>query len=175
MFSLGQHMIQWQSCSHSKKMNYGVKLLLVPPRLCRCTLLQIAFGEDEVSDEVLLPDFMFYLCQDDRALLTRALGGFSDLSDSDQEELLNFYAVYGMQRRPTNGTLNEDPLTIAREVLVERPAKFIRIPEEFAALFFSQLTVEKVTVMYAKLRPTAAAVAACIIAVNEAMMRAEDV
>ena len=69
----------------------------VPPRLCRCTLLQIAFGEDEVSDEVLLPDFMFYLCQDDRALLKRALGGFSDLSDSDQEELLNFYAVYGMQ------------------------------------------------------------------------------
>ena len=77
---------------------YTVALLhQVPPRLCRCTLLQIAFGEDEVSDEVLLPDFMLYLCQDDRALLTRALGSFSDLSDSDQEELLNFYAVYGMQ------------------------------------------------------------------------------
>ena len=62
---------------------------------------------------------------------------------------------------------------------MERPAKFIRrmmqgIPEEFAALFFSQLTVEKVTVMYVKQRPTAAAVAACIIAENEAMMRAED-
>ena len=76
--------------------------------------------------------------------------------------------------------MNEDLLTIAREVLVERPAKFIRrmrqgIPAEgLYALFFSQLTVEKVTVMYVKLRPTAAAVAACIIAENEAMMKAED-
>ena len=69
----------------------------VPPRLCRCTRLQTAFGEDKVSDEVLLPDIMLYLCQDDRALLKHAHGGFSDLSDSDQEELLNFYAVYGMQ------------------------------------------------------------------------------
>ena len=94
-----------------------------------------------------------------------------------ESSFLNF--IFSLQRRPTNGTLNEDLLTIAREVLVERPAKFIRrmrqgIPEEFAALFFSQLTVEKVTVMYVKLRPTAAAVAACIIAENEAMMRAED-
>ena len=94
-----------------------------------------------------------------------------------ESSFLNF--IFSLQRRPTSGTLNEDLLTIAREVLVERPAKFIRrmrqgIPEEFAALFFSQLTVEKVTVMYVKLRPTAAAVAACIIAENEAMMRAED-
>ena len=50
----------------------------VPPRLCRCTLLQIAFGKDKVSDEVPLPDV-------------------SNLNDSDQEELLNVYAVYGMQ------------------------------------------------------------------------------
>ena len=56
---------------------YTVGLLhQVPPRLCRCTLLQIAFGNDEVSDEVLLPNFMLYLCLDDRTLLKRALGGF---------------------------------------------------------------------------------------------------
>ena len=55
-------------------------LLQVPPRLCRCTLLQIAYGEDEVSDKVLLPDFKLYLCQDDRALLKRALASVTTVT-----------------------------------------------------------------------------------------------
>ena len=41
------------------------------------------------------------------------------------------------------------------------------IPAEFTALFFAQVAVEKVTVTYAKLQPTAAAVVlACITAEN---------
>ena len=71
----------------------------MPPRLCRCTWLQIAFVECQMSDELLLPDFMLCLCLDDRALLKRALVGFNDLGDRDKEELLNFYAVHGMQVR----------------------------------------------------------------------------
>ena len=69
----------------------------VPPRLCRTTLLQLAFGEDGISDEMLLSDFLMYLSRDERALIGRALADYDSLGDTDNDQLIDFYSVHGMQ------------------------------------------------------------------------------
>ena len=71
----------------------------VPPRLCRTTLLQLTFGEEEISDEILLPDFLMYLCRDDRALIERALADYDYIGDRGKDQLLHIYSVHGMQVR----------------------------------------------------------------------------
>lgn len=72
-------------------------LHLVPIRLCRTTLLQLASGDDEVSDEVLLADFLMYLSHDDKALIRRALDNFDHITANEKGQLLDFYALYDMQ------------------------------------------------------------------------------
>lgn len=70
-------------------------------------------------------------------------------------------------------------MCIAREVLVEKPAKFVRrmrqgIPEAYIDLFFSQLTADKITTMYDELRPTSTAVVARIVAEDERGLPREE-
>lgn len=80
---------------------------------------------------------------------------------------------------PKKTSFKEDILCIAKEVLVVKPARFVRkmrqgISAVYATRFFSQLTMDKINNMYAELRPKSGAVAAVIVADNEQAIRPKD-
>ena len=131
----------------------------IPSRMSRSFLLSLIYDTEAVSDEIALQDFLLYLTAPERMLVHKARSQFSKLTETEFNNLLTMYSVYGLLERPKAAEIDEQLKTMARNELIDRPAPLISlirkgIPETHKNIFWSCLTLPLVDYIFEAQRPT---------------------
>ena len=133
------------------------ELKYLPFKMCKSFIVVCLFGEESVSDEMLLESFKAYISQDERELVTKAVN--ASMNEEMQSEWLDFLDRFSCKRVP-----NGDPasikmvlLELAHKELIQEsnyiieswvgPFKRLRNCPEFES-------VEKVEELYGNARPS---------------------
>ncbi|KAK7904900.1 hypothetical protein WMY93_017507 [Mugilogobius chulae] len=90
-----------------------------PCRLAPVFAVTVIFGENEVSDDMLLKNLLLYISQSERDLINTALK--EDLDDEDKDELLETLDHLGVKTKPTKENLQDILLKAAHKQLIQKP------------------------------------------------------
>lgn len=107
--------------------------------------------EEDVKPEMLLEDFVSYLCPTERDLVQHALEGCID--DDEQEDLIDFFDRYGCRKVPMQDEMTSQVIQIAHKQLIQRPKYALDKMKEVALSMYFPSCVE-IKAMYKSKRPT---------------------
>ena len=93
------------------------QLNFFPAKLNQAFIIATLFGENEVSQDVLLNSFLSYLSRDERALVENALR--HSLNDEQSEEWLDFLDRFGCKQEPTPEQIRDTILEIAHKEQIQ--------------------------------------------------------
>ena len=129
--------------------------------------LNVISDTTEIEEEVLLEDFLLFLDNEDRTALQQAMDNYSALSEEDSEKVQNIFVKFDMGCVLKEDTIKTQTLKMARNELVIKPRSLCEkiregIPEIHFAQFWSQMSLDHLTVLYDRLKPTSNKVLACL-------------
>ncbi|KAK3107671.1 hypothetical protein FSP39_019581, partial [Pinctada imbricata] len=139
----------------------------IPMAICKSTMMVTIIDATEIAEDVLLEDFLLYLDNEDRTLLQSAMDHFQDLSEDELDKVQNIFVKFDMGCVLQEETLHKQILKMAQNELVIKPRSLCEkmregIPEVHYAQFWSQMSLDHLTVLYDRLKPTPNKVLACL-------------
>lgn len=151
----------------------------LPARISRVTLAMITCDdviESVISDDILLQEFLLFLTAEHKALLRKNL---SEFTDNDRDALIDFFSEYRMYAIPSADTIRDNVITIARDVLVDKPLPLINLMRNGICLqhrqeFWSHLTMDHISHLCASQMPNPQKVIDALETENEDLRFDED-
>lgn len=125
-----------------------------PCRLSPAFAVSLIFGENEVSDDVLLESLLMFVNQSDRELITTALK--EDLSEDDRDELIDLLDRFDVTALPTQNNLKGILLKVAHKQLIQKPRYACEKMSLIAGASLKEafVSTEHVLIMYENKKPT---------------------
>ena len=109
---------------------------------------------EDVKPEMLLEDFVSYLCPTERDLVQHALEGCID--DDEQEDLIDFFDRYGCRKVPMQDEMRSQVIQIAHKQLIQRPKyaldKMKEVAQTGLSMYFPSCV--EIKAMYKSKKPT---------------------
>ena len=132
----------------------------IPILFCEASLVAVIHGQDNVTDDVLLRSFHFYISQFERDILKRF--ATEDSKDpSVVDTMWSIYTRFGMTCSPADSLvhLNVHIMEMARSEFLFKPMVFLQwikegIMDSDMQLITSQLSFEKIQELYEVLPPS---------------------
>lgn len=109
---------EWQAMS--RLLIYGLSFDYFPDRLCIAFLSSCLFGEEVVTDTMLLNSFQSYVAKDEADVLERCLSD-PDVDPSNDEDVLEFLSSYKCYKVPTKDNLKKIILELAHQEIIQKP------------------------------------------------------
>lgn len=125
-----------------------------PCRLSPAFAVSLIFGENEVSDDVLLESLLLFVSHSDRKLLTTALK--EDLSEEDRDELIDLLGHLDVTALPTQNNLKGILLKVAHKQLIQKPRYACEKMALIAGTSLKEafVSTQHVLLMYENKKPT---------------------
>lgn len=125
-----------------------------PCRLAPVFAITVVFGENEVTNDMLLKNLFLYVSQSERDLITTALN--EDLSVEDKDELLDVLDRLNVTIIPTKDNLEGILLKVAHKQLIQKPRYSAEKMSFIASAFFKNtfLRPQDMIQMYEDKKPT---------------------
>jgi hypothetical protein len=142
-------------------------LRFMPIQLSKSTMIVLIYNSTEVEDNTLIEDFLNYVEHDERMLLKQAINNFATLSETQTETLQNLFFRFDMSCLVKATTFRSQLVKIARNELCLKPRPLCEkirqgIPDDHFEAFWSHLTVDHITRLHFRLKPTVKKVLECI-------------
>lgn len=150
----------------------------IPPNLSISCLINIIF-DCEVDEDFLFNDFLLFLTDREKSLVSKAVNSFDLLTNREVDRLTSLYTAYKFLDIPRKSTIKQQLFAIADQELVQKPQRLCTqmrkgIPNCHLQGFWGQLSVDHLSYMLHKQRPTAEKVACCLVSAEENITNAED-
>ncbi|CAH0563045.1 unnamed protein product [Brassicogethes aeneus] len=130
----------------------------IPTMLCKTVFLKLSSAETDIPNEILLEDFFFFLTPSERSLIFKAKNKFDQLTNIEQDLLLEFFATFGLAELPKASEIEDQLHIIARNILCLESNNFLKLIKDgiplFCENFFEELSVNKVNALFAQQAPT---------------------
>lgn len=131
-----------------------------PIPMCKSTIIAMIYDTTEVAAETLLEDFLYFLDDHERALVTSAINHYSSLTTGQVEELADVFERFNYGAMPTEDTFKHHVTQLARHVTCIRPRTLLElmrsgIPQPHFEHFWSRFHINTLDVLFKVLRPTA--------------------
>lgn len=125
-----------------------------PCRLSPAFAVSLIFGENEVSDDLLLESLIMFVSQSDREIMTTALK--EDLSEDDRDELIDLLDRLDVTVLPTQNNLKSILLKVAHKQLIQKPRCACEKMSLIAGASLKEafVSTEHVLLMYENKKPT---------------------
>lgn len=136
-----------------------------PIPMCKSAIIAMIFETTDVSQETILEDFLYFLDEIDRRLVTTAIYGFSNLTNDEKTELGTIFERYDYAVVLTESNFHQHLAQLARHVVCVRPKTLLDkmrsgIPQVHMQHFWSFLHQDLLTILFQALQPTASRVIA---------------
>ena len=109
---------EWQAMA--RVLIYGLSFDYFPDRLCIAFLSSCLFGEEVVTDNMLLSSFQSYVAKDEAEVLARCISD-SDVDPSDDEDILEFLSSYKCYKLPTKDNIKQIIVELAHQEIIQKP------------------------------------------------------
>ncbi|VDI39265.1 Hypothetical predicted protein [Mytilus galloprovincialis] len=139
----------------------------IPISICKSCMMVTIFNTTHIESNTLLEDFLLFVDLKDRNLIQSALNDFSGLSEDQKEDLQNLFYQFEMGCILKEETFRDQLLNMARNELVLKPRSLceklrLGIPEVHFDQFWSQMTIDHISILHARLKPTPEKVVKCL-------------
>ena len=91
-----------------------------PYMMSQAFIMSILFGENSVSEDILLHNFTKYVAKDEEQVISEALKGNLG-EDGDMSELLDLLDRFDCRKLPTKSNIKQIILELAHKELIQRP------------------------------------------------------
>eukprot|EP00057_Strongylocentrotus_purpuratus_P008239 XP_011662713.1 PREDICTED: uncharacterized protein LOC105437616 [Strongylocentrotus purpuratus] len=137
-----------------------------PSYIAKSVYIAIVFNSD-VNETCLLEDLKEYVTRPERRLISKALSDFDSMSPADVDDLTQVFMACDFHAIPSKGEVRAQLLAIADLIFVQKPAPIYRlirqgIPEEHILTFWSQLSIDDISIILKAQKPTPRRVSAAI-------------
>ncbi|CAH0562834.1 unnamed protein product [Brassicogethes aeneus] len=131
----------------------------LPAKYCSSFLLQIADSNVKIENATLINDFLKYITVFEFKLVRKALNRYSDLNLQEIDQLTGLFNTYNLFELPKKEEIEEQIITIAKEIFIEKPSTLIAevrkgIPLLSFERFWSKLTINMIDQIYSMQCPT---------------------
>ena len=145
----------------------------LPLQLSPAFITTCLFGDEALTDDLLLDSFRFYLSSEERATLDECLAGTLSPNDGEILHLLSSFICY---RNPTEENLKEIILELAHQEIVQKPRyvtdcwspiitilkKLIKTPDDLSKLYKERKPTPKKVVQLLEASPFSDAERCCL-------------
>ena len=90
-----------------------------PDRLCIAFLSGCLFGQEVVTDKLLLSSFQSYVAKDEADVLTRCISG-TDVDPSDDEDVLEFLSSHTCFKVPTKENIKTIIIELTHQEIIQK-------------------------------------------------------
>lgn len=119
------------------------------------------------AENVLHDDFLLFVTITERKLIKKSIDSFSTLTQTEMDDLIDFFQSFGLLELPKENEILEQIRTISENVLCKEPYELIKKMKDGIPLlheqFFLNLTYEKLKLFYKKEKPTALKIVNCLV------------
>lgn len=134
--------------------------------IARSVYIALVFNSD-VHESCLLEDLKEYITRVERRLISKALSDFDSMTAADIDNLTQVFTACDFHAIPSKGEVRAQLLAIADLLFVQKPAPIYRlirqgIPEEYIPTFWSQLSIDDISMLLKAQKPTPRRVSAPI-------------
>lgn len=139
----------------------------IPISICKSCMMVTIFNTTHIEANTLLEDFLLFVDLKDRTLLQEALNDFSALTEEQRADLQNLFYQFDMGCILKEETFRDQLLNMARNELCLKPRSLCEklrqgIPEVHFDQFWSQMTIDHIGILHARLKPTPEKVIKCL-------------
>lgn len=139
----------------------------IPISICKSCMMVIIYNTTHIESNTLLEDFLLFVDLKDRVLIQEALNDFSTLSEEQIQDLQNLFYQFEMGCILKEETFRDQLLNMARNELCLKPRSLCEklrqgIPEVHFDQFWSQMTIDHIGILHARLKPTPEKVIKCL-------------
>ena len=129
--------------------------------------------------QVKLFSFRMMLTSLERELVDKAMDSYESLETEEKKSLTTMYSLWDFTALPNPRKIRSQILTIAENQMIDKTAKFVSymrkgIPANQMELFWSQLTIDSITSLFLKQKPTPEGVVACMKVEDEYVLKPEE-
>lgn len=96
-----------------------------PIYLCKAFILGCLLGPDNISDTTLINSFIEYIPAEDRECLKKALGDMDNITEEENDDLLDILSRYRCRTLPRKETISKVVSTVAHKELLQKPKYII--------------------------------------------------
>ncbi|XP_060577479.1 uncharacterized protein LOC132734702 [Ruditapes philippinarum] len=130
-----------------------------PIHMCKSTIIAMIYETTDVSAEILLEDFLYFLDSHDRNLVTTAINDYSSLTSDQADELMTIFERYEYAIRITAENFKHHVTQLARHVTCIRPKPLLDkmrsgIPQSHLEHFWSNFHLKTLGILFRALKPT---------------------
>lgn len=151
---------QWETIGRILLKGY-VSCNYFPLNLSKTFFIYCLFGEQEISNEMLMCSFQNYISESEKDLIERALGGQVDLSESD--EFVEFLADFDCKKVVKSNNLNQVLTELAHKEIIQKPQYVVNCWENVIPHFVEYFpNRDAIELLYDRLVPTVSRVIACL-------------
>ncbi|XP_045207349.2 uncharacterized protein LOC123559520 [Mercenaria mercenaria] len=131
-----------------------------PIPICKSTIIAMIYETTDVSADILLEDFLYFLDDHDRSLVTTGINNFDSLTTDQTDELMTVFERYDYAIRITADNFKHHVTNLARHVICIRPRPLLDlmrsgIPPNHLEHFWSRFHLKTLEILFRALKPTA--------------------
>lgn len=149
---------QWEAIGRILLKGY-VSCKYFPLTLSKAFFINFLYGEQEISNDILLTSFKNYVSESEKVLIERALDGQIELSESD--EFTEFLADFDCKKVVNSNNLNQILTELAHKKIIQKPQYVVDCWKNVIPFFLECFpSRENVDQLYVRLVPTVSRVIA---------------